>query len=101
MSTTIKARAKGWLTNLALAGMSIGIALLIVEAALRIVGFSDPVFWSYDDVTGSKLRPGAKGWQRREGEAFITISSDGLRDREHDRKKPTNTVRIAILGASM
>ena len=101
MNTPIRARAKSWLINGALAIGGGVVALLVAELGLRAVGFSDPVLWTYDDITGSKLRPGATGWQRREGEAFITINSDGLRDREHSRAKPPNTIRVAILGASM
>jgi len=75
--------------------------MLLAEIVLRVIGFSDPVFWTYDDVTGSKLYAGAQGWYRAEGEAFITINNEGLRDREHSKAKPPNTVRIAVLGDSM
>jgi hypothetical protein len=101
MTTPIHKRARSWFINGALAAGGLVTALLLAEIGLRVVGFSDPLLWTYDDVTGSKLRPGARGWQRREGEAFITISADGLRDREHSKTKPPNTVRVAILGASM
>ena len=46
------------------------------------------------------LRPNMEGWYRREGQAYIRINSDGLRDREHAKVKPADTVRIAILGDS-
>jgi hypothetical protein len=68
---------------------------------LRVIGFSAPVLWTYDDVTGNKLFAGAEGWQLAEGAAFVKINRDGLRDREHSRAKPPNTFRIAILGDSM
>lgn len=80
---------------------SLVVAIMIGEGVLRAVGFSDPVFWTYDDVTGSKLLPNAKGWYRSEGEAYVTISNSGLRDREHSRAKPANTARIVVLGDSM
>jgi hypothetical protein len=41
-----------------------------------------------------------EGWYRKEGEAFVRINSDGLRDREHSLKKPGDTIRIAVLGDS-
>jgi len=44
--------------------------------------------------------PNAEGWFRSEGNAYIRISSDGLRDREHTRSKPPGTLRIAVLGDS-
>lgn len=80
---------------------SLCVALLLAEVILRVIGFSAPVLWTYDDVTGSKLFAGAEGWQRAEGEAFIKINGDGMRDREHSRTKPPNTFRIAVLGDSM
>jgi hypothetical protein len=89
------------LINGALVAGSLAISLLLAELVLRAIGFSYPVWWTYDDITGSKLFAGAEGWQRVEGEAFIRINRDGLRDREHSRTKPPNTVRLAILGDSM
>jgi len=96
-----RARKKYLLINSALVLASLAIAAVLAEVALRVIGFSAPVLWTYDDVTGSKLYPGASGWQREEGEAYITISSGGLRDREYSRRKPENTFRVAILGDSM
>jgi hypothetical protein len=84
-----------------LLGASLCVALVLGELSLRLIDFSYPIFYTYDDTVGVALRPGAEGWNRSEGEAFIKISSDGLRDREHSRKKPPNTVRIAVLGDSM
>jgi hypothetical protein len=89
------------LINGALVSGSLAISLLLAELVLRAIGFSYPVWWTYDDITGSKLFAGAEGWQRVEGEAFIRINRDGQRDREHSRTKPPNTVRFAILGDSM
>ena len=61
MNTPIRARAKSWLINGILAIGSLVVALLLAELGLRAVGFSDPLLWTYDDVTGSKLRPGRNG----------------------------------------
>ncbi len=76
------------------------IGLLIFEVGLRIAGISYPNFYSHDECLGASLQPGAEGWWRKEGEAYIRINSDGLRDREHTKEKPANTVRIAVLGDS-
>lgn len=92
---------KRWLVNGALIAASVLVALLLVEFTLRLVGFSNPVFGTYDDITGTKLRAGAAGWQGVEGRAYVKINSDGLRDREHSKNKSLNTIRIAILGDSM
>ena len=101
MTTPIHEHAKSWFINGALVAGGLAIALLLTEIGLRVVGFSDPLLWSYDDVTGSKLRAGAQGWQRKEGRAFVQIGADGLPGREHSRTKPPNTTRVAILGGSM
>jgi hypothetical protein len=52
------------------------------------------------DLTGVELSPGTRGWSRREGEGFVRINSQGLRDEEHEFAKPPSTYRIAILGDS-
>ena len=49
---------------------------------------------------GVRLRPGKQGWYRAEGEAYLSINSLGYRDFEHERAKPADTVRIAVLGDS-
>jgi lysophospholipase L1-like esterase len=92
---------KTWLINGALVAASLAVALILSEFALRLLGYSNPVLWTYDDVLGSRLYPGAEGWFRSEGEAYIKISGAGLRDREHAVTKPPNTLRIAVLGDSM
>lgn len=73
---------------------------VVAEIGLRIAGYSYPEFYVLDHVRGYALRPGVEGWYRKEGEAYIRINSDGLRDREHSLAKPENTIRIAILGDS-
>jgi len=80
--------------------LSVIFALLIAEVFLRIAGYSYPILTAPDQTFGVALRPGAQGWYRKEGEAYIRINSDGLRDREHQKPKPANTMRIAVLGDS-
>jgi hypothetical protein len=41
-----------------------------------------------------------EGWYRKEGESYVRINSNGLRDREHAKTKSPNTYRIAVLGDS-
>lgn len=88
-----------WL-NSALVLASVVGAWLLAEALLWAVGYNDPNFYQLDGCCGAVLRPGAEGWSRREGEAFIRINSAGLRDREHALAKPPGAFRIAILGDS-
>lgn len=92
--------AKQLATRLLLVTGSLLAALLIFEIGLRIAGFSYPVLAMADRYRGWALRPGAEGWWNQEGEAYIRINSDGLRDREHNKEKPAGTLRIAVLGDS-
>ncbi|HZG54825.1 MAG TPA: SGNH/GDSL hydrolase family protein [Pyrinomonadaceae bacterium] len=93
-------RRKLRLVKLAMLFVALLCGLLIAEIALRLAGYTYPVFYTPDTVRGFALRPGVSGWYRKEGEAYIRINSDGLRDREHAKPKPANTLRIALLGDS-
>lgn len=86
--------------RLAVVAASVVFALLIFEVFLRVVGYTYPVFYQPDEVRGYSLWPGAEGRYRREGAAHVSINSDGLRDREHTKSKPANTLRIAVVGDS-
>lgn len=72
----------------------------IAEIALRLAGLSFPVFTRQDLVLGEWHIPHAEGWSAGEGDAYIRINSDGMRDREHAIVKPQGTFRIAVLGDS-
>jgi hypothetical protein len=74
--------------------------LLISEISLRVLGYSYPLFYTTDYDRGFALQPGIEGHYQREGESYVRINSDGLRDREHAKAKPAGTVRIAVLGDS-
>lgn len=76
------------------------VGLFISEITLRIIGYTYPVFYTVDEYRGYSLRPGMEGWYRKEGEAYVRINSDGLRDGEHTKAKPANTLRIAVIGDS-
>jgi hypothetical protein len=74
--------------------------LLMSEIFLRVVGYSFPLFYTTDYYRGFTLQPGLEGFYQREGGSYVRVNSDGLRDREHARAKPADTVRIAVLGDS-
>lgn len=84
--------------SLVAGGLLVG--LLLVEVALRLVGFSFPTFYTPDETRGYALRAGMAGWYRKESESYVRINSEGLRDREHSKVKPPGTFRIAVLGDS-
>jgi hypothetical protein len=93
-------RARKFFTKLLLVVLGLAIGGVIAELALRVSGYSYPQFYQRDEVRGLSLRPGAEGWYSKEGEAYVRINSDGLRDREHAIAKPQGTFRIAIVGDS-
>ncbi len=98
--------------NLSLVLGSIATALGLVELGLRrmeipgyqkaseAVNWVPSVFHTADPDRAWALKPGASGWWRTEGEVYITINSQGWRDRERSQFKPENTLRIAVLGDS-
>jgi hypothetical protein len=91
---------KGWIANAFLVAAGTVIGILLFELVLRAIDYSSPNFYRSDLYTGAALRPGAEGWWRKEGESYVKINSDGLRDREHGKPKPSGTFRIAVLGDS-
>jgi hypothetical protein len=87
-------------TKLLVVLTSILFALLICEVALRVVGYTYPVFYTTDEARGYALRPCMRGWYRKESATYVEINCAGLRDREHALVKPPNTLRIAVIGDS-
>jgi GDSL-like Lipase/Acylhydrolase family len=91
---------KGLRKKLLLVLFGLLMGLLMSEVFLRVIGYSYPIFYATDYYRGFSLRPGMAGHYQREGESEVRINSDGLRDREHTKAKPADTVRIALLGDS-
>ncbi len=79
---------------------SAAVTVAVVEIALRLAGISYGSFYMRDPQTGAALRPGASGRWAAEGNLFVRINHEGLRDREHATTKPPGTLRIAVLGDS-
>ncbi len=75
-------------------------AFIVLEIGLRVLGFPFLDFYRADDICGWGLSPGAEGWVRGEGEAYVKINSAGMRDMEHAVAKPPGVYRVAVLGDS-
>ena len=93
-------RARKFFAKFLLILIGFAIGGVIAEIALRVGGYSYPEFYQRDEVRGLSLLPGAEGWYRKEGGAYVRINSDGLRDREHALAKPEGSFRIALVGDS-
>ena len=81
-------------------GASLLVALLLGEIALRVMGFSAPVWYRPDPQLGWTLRPGMNAWFTREGRARVAINAEGRRDRETTLNKPDDVYRIVVQGDS-
>jgi hypothetical protein len=86
--------------KLLLVSFGVLIGLFMSEIFLRVIGYSFPLFYTTDYYRGFTLQPGLEGYYQREGGSYVRINSDGLRDREHSKVKPADTVRIGVLGDS-
>jgi hypothetical protein len=87
--------------DLLVAALVAAAVFCILELALRLAGvkFEAQLFTS-DGARGYAWRPRAEGWAVVEGENYVRINSDGLRDRERSLAKPPRTLRIAVIGSS-
>ena len=86
-------------TRLRAAIIACGVALALAELALRLLGVSHPRIWRPDPILGHVLRPNVEGWCRDEGEGYVSINSQGMRDIERQLENKS-TLRIAVLGDS-
>ena len=102
-----------WAINVSLMLASLGLGIGFSEVGLRVAKiegvpkklqqhseFSPAFYMISDSERGWQNLPNAQGWQRKEGESYIEINSNGLRDRNYTKVKPENTFRIAVLGDS-
>jgi hypothetical protein len=91
------------LGGLFLAGFGIALALAALEVGVRVMHLVPDRFWQPDALLGTWHIPGKRGWWTQEEHEFVvpvTISSQGLRDVEHTEAKPSDVVRVLVLGDS-
>jgi hypothetical protein len=91
---------KNFLGKLALTAFGFALALTIVDIGIRVANHWFPYFYCYDTYRGWGLMPGAHGWYRREGVAYVRINRDGFRGPDYARHKAPGTMRVAVLGDS-
>ena len=80
--------------------LSVGMAMLLAEVAMRIAGLNFAAPYQPDPYCGSRLTPNVGFWNLSEGRVYVTTNRAGFRDREHAVSKPAGTFRIAVLGDS-
>jgi len=91
---------KKWLGVAGLIVFGFGLALALADVGVRLANRRFPYFYRYDDYRGWGLNPGAHGWYRREGTAYVRISQDGFRGPDYPLRKAAGTIRVAVLGDS-
>ncbi len=94
--------------NLTLFILSVAVALLVGETALRIMGRKPLVinpeqilFWDFHPLLGWAHKPGEEGvFEKPQFRTFVRINQKGLRDREYTYERTGATKRILVLGDS-
>jgi hypothetical protein len=86
--------------NLALSVASVVLTLVLLEAGLRLLGWSFPVFGRPDAELGWSFRPGVSGWLSRENTAYLRFNRFGFRGPDWPQQPPPGSFRVAVLGDS-
>jgi lysophospholipase L1-like esterase len=89
-----------WLKNLALLAASLLCGLLLIESALRLMGWSFPIFMHPDVDLGWSHRPGIVGWSSHENTVYLRMNRFGFRGPDWPQQPATDTFRIAVIGDS-
>jgi lysophospholipase L1-like esterase len=91
-------RAEAIYKNIALVLASLVFSLVLIELALRLLGWSFPVFAQPDSNLGWSFRPRLQGWATHENTAYVRINRLGFRGA--DWPQDARGFRIAVLGDS-
>ena len=90
-----------WLKNFALLVASFLCGLLLIEFALRLMGWSFPIIMQPDLDLGWSHRPGMIGWSSSpENTAYLRMNRFGFRGPDWPQRPAINTFRIAVIGDS-
>jgi lysophospholipase L1-like esterase len=80
---------------------SVFCGLLIIEIALRILGWTSPVFAQPDSTLGWSFRPSISGWSIHENSAYLSINRFGFRGSDWPKEPAPGKFRVAVIGDSM
>ncbi len=75
----------------------------MLEVGLRFTSFGqleEIQMVAPDDQLGWSYRPNAEGWWQKENRVYVRMNGEGFRDRDHEKAKPPDGIRIAVLGDS-
>ena len=89
-----------WLKQSMLLLASLLFSLLLIELALRILGWSYPVFAQPDASLGWSFRPNVSGWSTHENTAYLKMNRFGFRGPDWPERPAAGTFRIAVMGDS-
>jgi lysophospholipase L1-like esterase len=89
-----------WLKQLALLIASLLFGLLLIELALRVLGWSYPLFVQPDANLGWSFRPSLSGWSSHENTAYLRMNRYGFRGPDWTEQPGPNSLRIAVVGDS-
>jgi hypothetical protein len=87
--------------NILLSVASVFCGLIIFEIALRILGWTFPVFALPDPEFGWSFRPSISGWSSHENSAYLSINRFGFRGGDWAYEPAPGTFRVAVIGDSM
>ena len=97
-------RTREALTNLALVVGSVSIAVLLLEAAVRLLTDVPPVIRERDPVVGSRYRPHFRDrvFVEESGRAvLLAFNRDGFRGPDVPYERAGGVQRVAVLGDSL
>jgi hypothetical protein len=88
-------------SDLIRAALATCLMFAVMEAGLRLAGTHyESSTYQRETERGFGLRPNSQGWEVEEGDVYLTINSDGMRDKERPIERPPHTLRVAVIGSS-
>src|SRR5262245_63932413 len=74
--------------------------LMLCEIALRLLGWTFPIFAQPDLDLGWSFRPRVSGWSNHENTAYVQINRFGFRGENWPEQPASGRFRIAVIGDS-